>query len=291
VRSAAAAIGSLEGDGRVYLNAWGMQSLTTLTIGGNNRSTDFYGLIQDPAPWQAGAIVKVGTGVLTLWGDGTYRGTTTVSNGTLRVNGALDFSPLYINGGTGVVNGVVNGGVTVSGGTLKGNGVVYNGVDVALGTLAPGESAGTLTVDYYLYLESGSIYEAELNGTTAGSLYDQVVVKGDVYIDSFTGYGALLTLKVGFSPVPGDMFRIIDNQGANPIMTGGDYATFINALEGDTFYDQSGTQQFTITYLGGTGGNDVVVTYIIPEPMTLSTVLLGGLGALLARWWRRRFTI
>jgi len=96
---------------------------------------------------------------------------------------------------------------------------------------------------------------------------------------------------VGFSPTPGDMFKIIDNQGSNPVQSWYDWnPIFRNALEGDLFQDESSTYTFQMSYVGG-DGNDVVVTYIIPEPMTLSTVVLGGLGALLVRWWRRRFTI
>ncbi|KJS18712.1 MAG: hypothetical protein VR78_04105 [Hoeflea sp. BRH_c9] len=65
-------IGSLAGAGAVTLGA------NTLTTGGNNTSTTHSGLISG-----AGALVKTGTGTLTLSTDNTYSGGTTVAGGTL----------------------------------------------------------------------------------------------------------------------------------------------------------------------------------------------------------------
>src|SRR5439155_18793679 len=61
-------IGSLEGDGSVFLGP------RTLTIGGNNQSTTFAGLIQN-----SGSLIKIGSSTLTLSGANTYTGTTTVT--------------------------------------------------------------------------------------------------------------------------------------------------------------------------------------------------------------------
>jgi autotransporter-associated beta strand protein len=65
-------IGSLSGRGSVLLGA------NTLTIGTNNQSTTFSGVIQD-----SGGLTKSGIGTLTLSAANTYAGNTTVSAGVL----------------------------------------------------------------------------------------------------------------------------------------------------------------------------------------------------------------
>ena len=102
-----------------------------------------------------GTLTQAGTGALTLTGASTYTGTTTVADGTLIVDGRLD-SP--------AVN--VLASATLSGiGTIDGTVTVQNG-----GTLAPGQSPGTLTLGG-LVLNAGSISRFELNtpGVVGGS--------------------------------------------------------------------------------------------------------------------------
>ncbi|MFM8508176.1 MAG: beta strand repeat-containing protein, partial [Actinomycetota bacterium] len=72
------AVGSIAGAGSVTLGTG------TLTAGGNNSSTDFSGVISGTN----GRLTKQGDGVLTLSGDNTYTGTTTISAGTLRLGAA-----------------------------------------------------------------------------------------------------------------------------------------------------------------------------------------------------------
>ena len=74
-RAPGVTIGSLAGDGLVFLGA------NTLTIGSNNQSTTFSGVIQD-----SGGISKIGAGTLTLSGTNLYSGSTTVSAGVLVAN-------------------------------------------------------------------------------------------------------------------------------------------------------------------------------------------------------------
>ena len=75
-----------------------------------------------------GGLVKSGAGILTLSNaSNTYTGTTTISAGTLLVNG--DTSGSLVN---------------VTGGTLGGTGPV-GGIVATNGTVAPGNSAGVLT--------------------------------------------------------------------------------------------------------------------------------------------------
>ncbi len=94
-----------------------------------------------------GALIKDGEGDLKLNGDGTgFTGTGQVDGGTLSVNG--DF---------GNANFEVN-----EGGTLGGAGTVGD-TNVNGGTLAPGNSIDTLTVNGDLSFTAASVYEVEVD--------------------------------------------------------------------------------------------------------------------------------
>ena len=82
----------------------------TLTIGNADVSSTFAGTIQNSSGSPL-ALVKTGTGALTLSGANTYSGGTTISNGTLIVNNSTAF-------GSGIV--------TLAGGTNQGNVTVNN---------------------------------------------------------------------------------------------------------------------------------------------------------------------
>ncbi len=109
-------IGSLTGGGAaggtVVLGA------ATLTVGSDNTSPAAYaGIISG-----TGALIKTGTGTITLSGANTYTGTTTISGGMLSVNGstAPGSAVTVQSGGTLGGTGTVNGAVTVSnGGTIE----------------------------------------------------------------------------------------------------------------------------------------------------------------------------
>ena len=140
------------------------------------------------------------------------------------------------------------------------NGNILNGsftttglLSIAAGaTLSPGNSPGLITVNG-LTLSSGAIFAAELDGTTAGSGYDQVAVNGSVDITN-----AQLDLSLNFLPQTGDSFTLIDNDQSDAI-TG----TFAGLAEGDTLIvtDSVSGEDVTlqITYTGG-DGNDVVLS-------------------------------
>ena len=148
------------GTGTILTGASAYANPTTNIIGGNNLDSVFNGQITDGTG--VSMIVKVGTGTLTLTGMNTYSGTTSISNGTLQVNGSL-----YTNT------------VTVAGGTLAGVGVINGPVSVlAGGTISPGTNnatAGTLTVSNNLPLAAGSVSSFGL-----GTNNDRIVVKGNL---------------------------------------------------------------------------------------------------------------
>jgi autotransporter-associated beta strand protein len=82
-------INGLSGSGTVDTIAGGTP---TLTVGNNNTSSAFSGVIQNSSGTLS--LTQTGTGVLTLNGANTYSGTTTISMGTLALgaSGSISFS-------------------------------------------------------------------------------------------------------------------------------------------------------------------------------------------------------
>ncbi len=153
--------GSIEGAGGLYLGA------DQLTVGGNNLSTNFSGVIGDCGGGceafsnnqinpTGGSLVKVGTGTLTLSGINTYTGATTVNGGVLEVDGSIATSSLT----------TVN-----SGATLQGIGTVGNTTIASGGIFNPGNGTpnSSMTVAGNLALASGAMYLVQVNPTTASS--------------------------------------------------------------------------------------------------------------------------
>ena len=96
-----------------------------------------------------GGVVKSGAGILTLSNaSNTYTGTTTVSAGTLLING--DTSGSLVN---------------VTGGTLGGTGPV-GGITATNGTVAPGNGAGLLTSAGNVTFNTGTTFKIEIGGVT-----------------------------------------------------------------------------------------------------------------------------
>jgi len=98
-----------------------------LTVGSNNLSTTVSGEIQDGGSFggSGASLVKVGTGTLTLSGNNSYTGATTISAGTL-----VAASSTALPGQTALA---VNLGATLT---------IADGVGTQIGSLADGSSGG-----------------------------------------------------------------------------------------------------------------------------------------------------
>ena len=111
-----------------------------------------------------GGLTKTGLGTLTLAGENTYAGTTLISGGRLLVNGSIISDSTVMRygtlGGTGQVGGIL----------------VQSG-----GTLAPGNSPGTLFASGSVVQEAGSNLAIEIDGTghaNGAGNYDRLVLTG-----------------------------------------------------------------------------------------------------------------
>jgi autotransporter-associated beta strand protein len=232
-----------------------------LIIGIDNTSTTFSGVISDGSA-AGGQLSKLGGGIQTLTGISTYTGETVVSGGNLRVNGDISTSSVTR---------------VLPGGTLSGTGKV-GAVDMAGGAIAPGASPGILNTGSVVTSSSSSNFQFEIGGLTAGSQYDQINTTGTISLDGIL----TLSLVGGFTPTPGNQFFPWLNDGTDPIS-----GTFAGVPEGGVV--TAGGSSFAVSYTGngdgGSIGNDIRLTALVPEP---SAATLATGAALLVLRRRRR---
>jgi autotransporter-associated beta strand protein len=236
------AIGSLEGNGDVFLGA------DNLAVGTLNSNRVFSGELHDgdsvPGGRSGGSFTKVGTGTLILSNANTHIGGTTISGGQLVVNNRT-------GSGTG------SGPVQVDTGILGGGGIIAGSVTLGTGSgsgafLSPGKSSvrpGTLTIQSALTFNSDATYKFTLNSRRAAAA--KVVANGVTI-----GSGALFSpadLANGVLPV-GRVFTVADNTAATPIA-----GTFSNLADGSTL--TVGSNTFQVSYQGG-DGNDLTLTVV-----------------------------
>ncbi len=231
-------IGSLEGDGILTLGR------VILSLGTNNLSTLFSGVIQDGTVASGGGVTKVGTGMLTLGGANTYTGGTILKGGTLLVSNRS-------GSGTGT------GSVQVNIGTLGGRGTIAGVVTIGTGTgsevfLAPSASASqpySLTVEGSLTFQGNATYSWKLN--TRRPVADLVSANG-ITIMSGAEFGVA---AVGHKVLTtGQVLLAIDNTSVNPIV-----GTFSNLADGGTI--TLGRNIMQANYSGG-DGNDLTLTVV-----------------------------
>ena len=149
--------------------------------------------------------------------------------------------------------------------------------------MAPGHSPGCLTVNGNL--TEGGTYQAELDGTTACTGYDQLIVTGSGSTINLTGGILTVTVDSGFKIANSQTFEIINNQAGGAIT--GQLSYNGTALpEGSTFTVNGVV--FKISYKGG-GGNNVTLTVVsgaaAPNTgfgLTTANIYVPLLGSLLA---------
>lgn len=141
----------------------------------------------------SGSLAKAGAGKLTLNGNHAYEGDTTVSAGTLLVNGASNQSHFIVN----------------AAGTLGGNGTVQSVLVKSGGALAAGNSIGTFDIAGDLNLGSGSTLRVEADASHA----DRVNVGG---VATITGAKLFIIADKGANYVPGATYTILSS--SNPVI-------------------------------------------------------------------------
>jgi outer membrane autotransporter protein len=144
-------------------------------------------------------VVKMGAGTLVVTGEQTYPGLTTVTAGQLTVNGTL----------LGAVG--VGPGARLSGTGAVGSTTVY-------GTLAPGNSIGTMTMTGLLVQAASATFEVEVDASGAS---DRVDVAGTAELG-----GTVRLLAAPGTYTTGQRFRVISATRG----VAGAYASFLDDL-------------------------------------------------------------
>jgi autotransporter-associated beta strand protein len=176
----------------------------TMTLGANNNDGTFNGSIWladvgNPAaqPSMPLSIVKIGTGTQTF-------------------NGACsNTAPTFVDSGALIINNSYASPVTVSkSATLGGTGTLSAPITVqAGGTLSPGASIGTLTINNNLTL-AGNLYVEVNKALSPAQTNDYVVVSG-VLTNAGTGTVTVTNLNLAKPFALGDKFRLFSQPLAN----------------------------------------------------------------------------
>jgi autotransporter-associated beta strand protein len=211
-----------------------------------------------------GGLTKAGAGRLTLSASNAYAGTTTVTAGSLFIDGTQASSAVQVDAGA----------------TLGGSGAIGGAVTM-FGVLSPGNSPGVLSVAA-LVLGGSSTSIFEIDGTTRSTQYDGLNITGS----SGPTYGGTLSLVFGNGSAFGntDVFNLFDFTGAaagdfSSVTSTGFYSGTWSVSSGEWSL-QSGGQ--TLTFSQSVG--DLV---IVPEPTALALTGIGIAAAAWARRWRR----
>ena len=185
-------VDALSGNGTVQnVNNWGVG---VFTIGSNNGSGTFTGTLRDNGGILA--LVKNGSGTQILSGANTYTGPTTVAAGTLLVNGT--------HATTGLIN--VSAGATFGGSGSVGPVTIANG-----GFLAPGNSAGAITVSELtlnplsrVVFELGAPSLVQNPGSDFVAVGGTITLAGTLDITPIAGFG---------TPVGGEQWLLVTYGG------------------------------------------------------------------------------
>jgi len=237
----------IEGDGVVNMRAGGTSRFFDIE---DNASVDEDMIVRSKVTMSTNSLAldKDGAGTLVFEGDNDYTTGTNVNAGTLLVNGTTSGQGTY---------------TVASGATLGGTGTIglAGGEDVIVdGILAPGASAGTLTVATdggtvditgaeELVFELGAVGSSDqvVLDDSSGTLELGGIGFSDFTFSALTGFGE-------------GVYTLFDNAGS-----------LSGSLDGSDLTGQIDGLDSTL----GTNGNDVTLT-VVPEPATLALLGLGG---------------
>jgi autotransporter-associated beta strand protein len=286
-------IASLAGNGSgIVTNSGG--STATLTAGGNNTSTAFAGVIQDGT--SSTALLKSGSGILTLSGTNTYTGATTIGAGTLALTGT---GSIATSSGVNLTNAGTTfdiSGTTAGASIVSLNGISSSNVNLGTKTLtvtngnaldiyygAIGGSGGLTATGGFAMLGGANTFTGVTNITTGGELVIEgtgSIASSSKVIDNGTLDLSVMSVGSSIKSLAGTNASanlFLGNQTLTLTAANDTYAGMISGNGGLTL--TGGTQTLTgaIGYSGATtinGGTLVVNSSLASSSGT--TVNAGG---------------
>jgi T5SS/PEP-CTERM-associated repeat protein len=200
-----------------------------------------------------GGLNKLGSGTLSLEGSNSYSGNTCINAGKLSLTstGSISSSPIIdiLSGATFDVSAKNsgNGGFTLCGAqTLMGSGTVIGNLVAAQGShIAPGNSAGMLTLSGNLTLNDGALLDFELGDVPSS---DKISMSSRTLYLNYQDFSDFnFTALTGFG---NGIYTLID-------------AGTISGNLGDKLTGTIGNFSATLSK----SGNDLILT-VVPEPGT-----------------------
>jgi len=272
------AIGGLQGGNSTRGVGNNTPTLSTLTIGkasGSNTFNGTIGLVGNSnmlTQTDNIAVVKSGASSQTFTANNTYSGGTTISAGTLLLTGAgtIGSGNLTLGGGTFDIAGITPASYALSGSqSVTGSGTIVGAAGKTLaiaGTLAPGNSPGTITLDTVAVTLSGTTTFEFTNPSFGVGTFDLVQGTAGGGVESIA-FGGILNLNFsGGSYDDDDFVKIFDV---------GSYSGTFSAVN---FSGLDVGQSATFNAANG------IVT-VVPEPGTWALI---GMGSAFLLWRKRR---
>ena len=240
----------------------------------------------------ARALTKVGTGTATLSAENTYTGSTTVSTGTLQLDGSTASASTVAIGTAGTLsgNGTVNGNATltgngiinkssgtiagtleVTGGNWNGNGTVTGAVTSSSGNFTIGSGA-TLTANGGMNVTGGTLLAGNSTSTITGSL-NYTSSSNSTFSGVIAGSGKTLTMNATGATL---------TLSGNNTYTGATNVTAGTLLANNTSGSATGSGTVTVASgatLGGTGtisGATTIAGIVSPGDGGIGTLSITG---------------
>ncbi len=268
---------TLNGNAIVLTNSISATAGTTtinlpINVSTNAVTFDAYDLLLGGSLAGTGPITTSFTGGLgvRIGASGSYSGTIT-ANGhlwfnavSLPITAIASSAILHLDGAS-----LPATAVTHTGGSYAFNGYGSIGALTASGPVFPGDSyscgnaSATQINTSNLSLNGYGCFA--LNGAAAGTGYSQLNTTGTVSL----GAGSTLnvSLSPSFIPAQGQTFVLITNDGTDPVN-----GTFNGKPEGSVITLNT-IYQFVLSYIGGIGNNDVVLTSLNGLPLPTVTLV------------------